>query len=32
MQSVKGGTVAIGTMYSGITNPPPKLQTMAAHF
>ncbi len=32
MQSVKGGIITIGTMCSGTTNPPPKLQTMAAHF
>lgn len=32
VQSVKGGTAAIGTMCSGSTNPPPKLQTIAAHF
>ncbi len=31
VQSVKGGTAAIGTMCSGSTNPPPKLQTITAH-
>jgi len=32
VQSVKGGTTTIGTMCFGTTNPPPKFQTMAAHF